>query len=311
MSQLALALPPPKLWQDFEDLTRDVVRFAFRDPGAANYGNQGAPQKGVDIYGREGTKGRLIGVQCKRMGKLDSAGKMLAGKLRSGQMAAEIQSAKSFTPTLEHYILATTGTRQVAIQDEERRLNEQQIKSGSFTFQVWFWDDFLGYLHKHGELLQWYYDRILQLKGVYSLDHQILYLFHMAFSRPAFSTRLSMEDSGNGLRDALRDTETALNTGQLQDRETKGLIRTAPGGIGMIANPAWQSELQKVLALVKSTRAAYKKAKDSNQILEYPDRIAVLDPQISNDLDTLRGDAIRQLNKVLTEAGLPEVDSPL
>ena len=306
-----MALPPPKLWEEFEELTRDVVRYAFNDPSATNYGNQGAPQKGVDVYGRENQRGRQIGVQCKRSGKPDATGRVLVGGLKVAQLSAEINKATAFSPALEHYILATTDTRRVAIQDEERRLNEAQLKAGSFTFQVWFWDDFLGYLHKYAPLLQWYYDRILQLKGAYSVDHQVLYLFHMAFSRPAFSTGLAKEESGAGLFDALKDTVTALNTGQLKDRETSGLLRAAPGGVGMLSNPRWRSEIGRVVELVKLARAEYKVARDDKKLIEYPDRVSVIHGSVAKNLDRLRGDAIRVLNGVLQDAGLPEVVSSL
>jgi hypothetical protein len=236
---------------------------------------------------------------------------MLPGGLRKGQLSSEIQNARSFSPDLEHYIIATTDTRGVAIQDEERKLNEAQIKAGSFTFQVWFWDDFLSYLHKYAPLLQWYYDRILQLKGVYSVDHQILYLFHMALSRPAFSTELANEESGAGLFEALKDTETALNTGQLTDRHTKGLLRAAPGGVGMLANQGWRDEVMKVVRFIQKARAAYKSARDNAKLIEYPDRVSVLDWNVAQELDRLRGDAIRSLNPVLRDAGLPEVVSSL
>lgn len=311
MRQVSMVLPPPRLWQEFEELTRDVFRFVFNDPGATNYGNQGAPQKGVDVYGRQDRRGRHIGVQCKRQGKSDASGRRLPGGLRVGQLAPEIQSAFAFTPPLEHYIVATTDARQVAIQDEERRLNAAQIKAGAFTFQVWFWEDFLSYLHKYAPLLQWYYDQILQMKGVYSVDHQILYLLHMAFSRPAFTTPLDAEESGKGLFEALRDTEAALNTGQLSDRETKGLIRAAPGGGTMISNTNWRVEIQTVLAMVQRARAEYKKAKDSDKIIELSRKIEVRDLASAKAIDKLRGDAIRTLNNVLRAAGLPEVVSPL
>jgi len=306
-----MALPPPRYWQEFEELTKDVLRYAFNDPGASNYGNQGAPQKGVDVFGREDQRGRLIGVQCKRRGRHDAQGRTLAGGLKVSQLAPEIQNAKSFTPKLDHYVLATTDSRQKAIQDEERRLNEAQIIAGSFSFQVWFWEDFLSYLHKYAPLLNWYYNRVLELKGVYSVDHQILYLFQMAFSRPAFSTQLAKEDSGSGLFDALKDTEKALATGELRDRETKGLLRAGPGGVGMLSNSTWRRDMEYIVSLVKQARAKYKQARDDRQIIEYPDGVSVLDFSVAHDLDKLRGDAIRLLNVVLTDAGLPEVVSPL
>lgn len=312
MRQIAMVLPPPRLWQEFEELTRDVVRLVFNEPGATNYGNQGAPQNGVDVYGRENKRGRMIGVQCKRLGKFDVQHKMLPGGLKVSHLESEIKKAKKFTPHLDHYIIATTDSRQKAIQDAERWLNEEQIKANSFTFQVWFWEDFQSDLHKYAPLLQWYYDKILQLKGVFNVDHQILYLLHMAFSRPAFTTRLSAEESGSGLFDALKDTETAINTGHLSDRQTKGLLRAAPGSATMLSKPAWQDEIAKALSKVQEARAAYKKARDDDKtIIEHPQGVEVRDWVVAQNLDTLRGDAIRILNGVLAEAELPEVVSPL
>ena len=312
MGKIDLALPPPRLWQQFEALTKDVVQHNYNDKTATAYGNQGAPQHGVDVYGRENGRGTKIAVQCKRLGKTDSAGRMLPGGLKLEHLETEIENAKSFPGGLEHFILATTDTRKVKIQDEERRLNELQIKSGSFTFQVWFWDDYLGFLHKYAPLLRWYYEHILELKGVYSVDHQILYLFHMAFSRPAFTTKLTAEESGSGLFDALQDTETAINAGQLKDRQTKGLLRVAPGGAGMISKLSWRNEIGKALQKVQEARAAYKTARDdAKTIIEHPKGVEVRDWAVAQQLDQLRGDAIRTLNRVLVEAELPEVVSAL
>jgi hypothetical protein len=307
MGQIAMVLPPPSLWQQFEELTTDVVRYIYNDKAATRYGNQGAPQHGVDVYGRENPGGRRIAVQCKRLGKIDAQGRMLPGGLQPKDLVTEIAKAKSFPGGFDHYILATTDLRQVAIQDEERRVSEAE----SFTFQVWFWDDYLGYLHRYAPLLNWYYEHVLELKGVYNADHQILYLLHMAFSRPAFTTRLSGEESGSGLFQALQDTETAINLGQLKDRKTKGLLRVAPGGVGMLSNPLWQTEIAAVLKKVQTARRAYKQGVEDEKIIEYPKRVGVADWQVGQNIDTLRGDAIRILNGVLRNAGLPEVVSPL
>jgi hypothetical protein len=133
----------------------------------------------------------------------------------------------------------------------------------------------------------------------------------MAFSRPAFATELAREESGPGLSDALKDTETALNTGQLKDRETSGILRVGPGGIGLIGNSKWQAQMQEVLRLVKEARAAYKHARDNQKLIEYPKQISILDWSVAQNLDKLRGDAIRILNRVLKDADLPEVVSSL
>jgi hypothetical protein len=306
-----MVLPPPKLWQEFEELTRDVARFRFNDPGAKNYGNQGSTQNGVDVYCQEYGGGDLIGIQCKRRGSFDAQGRAFPGGLKVSDLAPAILEAKSFSQPLKRFILATTDSRKTDIQDEELRLNALQKQSGGFAFEVLFWEDYLGELHRHGELLKWYYQHILELKGVYSPDHQILYLFHVAFSRPAFTTPFLNEESGPHLVDALRDTETALNTGQLVDREMKGHIRSAPGGLTLIAEPAWQKAAEDALRLVREARSKYKVFKDAGDLIEVSTGVKALNPSVACELDRLRGDAIRSLNAALKSAELPEVISPL
>lgn len=311
MGQIAMALPPTLLWQQFETLTRDVTAIVFSDPSAHAYGNQGAAQNGVDVYCRERGDGRLVGIQCKRLGRTNANGNALAGGLKVGHIDSEISKAEAFHTPLGHYVIATTDSRRTEIQDYAIATSEVRRKSGKFTFDVWFWDDFLSYLHKYSTLLQWYYDNVLQLKGIYSFEHQILYLVQMAFSRAAFTTPIHMEGGDTELADALKHTEKALNTGHLQDRETSTLLRVAPGGIGMIVNPSWRTGLEGVLHLVKEARSKYKKAMDNGLIVERSNTIEVRDWQVAQELDQIRGDAVRELNKVLLDAGLNEVVSPL
>ncbi len=313
MRQISMVLPPPRLWQEFEELTKDAARYFFNDDTATAYGNQGAAQNGVDVYCRKDGNGHLIGIQCKRVGKLDAQGNRLPGGLKPENLKKEIGNAEKHLPKLDRFIIATTDSRSTSIQNEAKILNAQQLQNRSFTFEVWFWEDFLGFLHKYAPLLQWYYDRILQLKGVYNTNHQILYLFHMAFSRPAFNTRLTAEENGSDLLQALIDTETALDTGHLRDRVTTGLLRVAPGGIGMISDDAWKAELLEVLHHVQDARALYRKARDTDHtLIELADgTLKVTDGAISQALDDLRRQAVQILNGVLVGAGLPKVDSRL
>ncbi len=311
MAQITMALPPTLLWQNFEALTRDVASIVYSDPDAHAYGNQGAAQNGVDVYCSENGDGRLIGVQCKRLGKNDVQGRGLAGGLKLSHIDAEIAKAELFPNPLKHYVIATTDSRRTEIQDYAIQITVERKNAGKFTFDVWFWDDFLSHLHKYSQLLQWYYDNVLQLKGIYSFDHQILYLVEMAFSRAAFTTPLNIEGGNSELYDALKDTEKALNTGHLQDRENKSILRVAPGGITMVSNLSWRTGLAKVLKLVKDARETYKSAKDKDLIIELAHRIEIRDWQVAQKLDRIRGDAVRELNVVLKDAGLNGVDSPL
>jgi|688.fasta_scaffold266876_2 hypothetical protein len=44
-----VAFPPPQHWQDFENLTVEVFRAVFDDPGAQGHGRSGQAQYGVDV----------------------------------------------------------------------------------------------------------------------------------------------------------------------------------------------------------------------------------------------------------------------
>lgn len=310
-SQITMALPPPLLWQDFEQLTLSKAKFIFDDFNAQSYGNPGAPQDGVDVYCRNGRAGERIGIQCKRSGRIDALGRPLPGGLKVRELAHEVNQAKRFRGGLSHYIVATTQPRIVALQDEAERLNELNIKASLFTVQIWFWEDYISALHRSADLLQWYYANVLQLKGVYNPDHQILYLLHVAFSRPAFNVRMYAEESGVGLQEALRDTEKALNTGQLQDRISSRMLHVAPGGISLLANPIWREHAKEALKCVQEARAAYKHAVDNGSLVSTAERIIIRDSRVAHHLDTLRRKAIDAINDALREAQLPLVESNL
>ena len=306
-----IALPPPLLWQQFESLTRDTASIIYDDPNATAFGNQGAAQNGVDVYCEERSSNRLIGIQCKRLGKLDANGNALAGGLKVKHLTTEINNAEAFTPALDHYVIATTDARRTAIQRRALEISRQRKQAGKFTVGVMFWEDFLGHLHNHATLMQWYYTNILNLSGLYNLDNQILSLCQTAFSRPAFSTKLDDEEGITDLLDALKDTKKALNTGRLQDREAKHLLRVAPGGIGLISDHSWVQSLQDVVALVSEAEKECRKAFSADKFVQLSKRIEVRDTSVAKKIDKLRGDAVRELNKVLAAAGLNEVETNL
>lgn len=310
MGQITMALPPPLLWQQFETLTKDVAEHAFTNIGGfQNYGTQGSAQNGVDVFGDHNSK--ITGIQCKRLGKFNAQGQMLPGGLKIKHLNTEISLAEKFSSPLSHYIIATTDGRTTSLQDEALKINEKRKSLGKFTFQIWFWEDYLSYLHKYSPLLNWYYENILEQKGVYSTDHQILYLLHMAFSRPAFNTKLTAEESGNGLFVALKDTETAINTGQLKDRLDGSLIRIAPGGVGFLLNTDWRKKIEEALNLVKNARSEYKKAKDVGSISESTHRVFIRDFDVAIKIDDSRRKAIELVNEVLVSASLPQINSSL
>src|ERR1039457_5367904 len=120
-----LQIPPPKYWQQFEDLCLDIFRNIWSDPTAQKNGRQGQPQHGTDICGKAGSHGRALhGVQCK--GK-DAA---YGGLVTEGELRDEIEKAKSFTPRLSHWILATTAPKNAAIEQLAREVTEEHRTRG-------------------------------------------------------------------------------------------------------------------------------------------------------------------------------------
>ena len=125
---------PPKNWQDFESLCRDLWERIWNDSNTQKNGRSGQPQHGVDVYGQP-TPTTWAGVQCK--GKDNYTHKPVTVK----ELTAEVKKAKRFRPALSTWILATTAPRDVAIQQKAREITAEHAEQGLFTVAVWSWED--------------------------------------------------------------------------------------------------------------------------------------------------------------------------
>ncbi|MGA2266231.1 MAG: tetratricopeptide repeat protein [Phycisphaerae bacterium] len=141
-------VPPPKDWQVFERHMRDLFEAHWKAP-AQMHGRTGQPQCGVDIYGQLGGGQDYHGVQCK-LHDAEAKPAVIAEELE-----AEADKATKFHPKLIHFILATTGPRDVVVQNAVRKLNERENKP--FTVEVVFWDDILDLYDKHLDIFSQHY----------------------------------------------------------------------------------------------------------------------------------------------------------
>ncbi len=146
-------IPPPDRWEDFEDLCRDLWAILWDNPDTRKHGREGQPQAGVDVYGQPKRGSEWHGVQCKV--KSQTAG----GRLTRKEILEEVEKAKTFTPPLSGFVLATTAPRDVGVQEIVREITNEQIAKGSFPVAVSFWDDVLEALQGHDELLRKHYER--------------------------------------------------------------------------------------------------------------------------------------------------------
>ncbi len=135
-------LPRPKSWDEFEDISTDVLKRLWKEPYIVRNGRSGQKQNGVDIYGQPehlggATSGKYAGAQCKVTDALDLA-----------TVEAEVAKAKDFQPTLAEYLVLTTAPRNAQLQKEVR------THSWPFRVHVMFWDDISLELSGHDDLLQ-------------------------------------------------------------------------------------------------------------------------------------------------------------
>jgi hypothetical protein len=141
----ASQVPPPKNWQEFETLCWDLWRRIWKDTGAQKNGRLGQPQCGVDVSGRRGEA--PAGLQAKGKDNFTDQ------RVTVPELEAEVEKAKGFKPPLKEFILATTGPKDVAVEQAARELTERHRSAGLFTVMVLGWDDILLLLEDHPDVI--------------------------------------------------------------------------------------------------------------------------------------------------------------
>lgn len=97
-TRFQMSVPPPKGWEEFEDIVLSCLRIKWGSPGLAKHGRRGQAQAGVDIYGPD-YLGRLVGIQCKNT----------PDGLEFSTVEGESERAEAFQPSLSAFYLATTA----------------------------------------------------------------------------------------------------------------------------------------------------------------------------------------------------------
>ena len=135
---------PPNDSTAFESLCLDLWKDIWQDSDAQKNGRRGQRQDGVDIFGHK--NGSVVGVQCKQ-----KDGRLWA-KVTPDELEAEVEAARRFEPKLARFILATTASRDTAVQRRANQLTEQHKKAGLFTVAVWAWEDIWHELYRRKPL---------------------------------------------------------------------------------------------------------------------------------------------------------------
>ncbi|HSK74736.1 MAG TPA: tetratricopeptide repeat protein, partial [Pyrinomonadaceae bacterium] len=148
-------IPSPANWQDFESLCRDLWSHIWNDPYAKKNGRSGQKQNGVDIWGRPHQGASWVGIQCK--GKDKNFGKKVSVK----ELIEEANKAKTFEPKLSHWILVTTGEKDVAVEQKARELTVEHLKQDLFAVDVLGWNDIVDLLGDYEEVIKKHYKGLL------------------------------------------------------------------------------------------------------------------------------------------------------
>lgn len=124
------AIPPPKSWDEFEDIMLAAAKLRWNSTDFQRNGRVGQKQDGVDVFGHD-DDGRHIGVQCKNT----------VSGISISVVEGEVANAEKFEPRLEWLYIATTAQRDAPLQKEVRVLSEARCLDGKFRVGILFWDD--------------------------------------------------------------------------------------------------------------------------------------------------------------------------
>lgn len=123
-------VPPPKSWDEFEDITLAAAKLRWNSTDFERHGRTGQKQDGVDVFGHD-DDGRHIGVQCKNS----------VGGISIAVVEREVANAEEFQPALDRLYIATTAQRDAPLQKAVRLLSEDRRVNGDFRVAILFWDD--------------------------------------------------------------------------------------------------------------------------------------------------------------------------
>lgn len=120
----------------FEKFALDLWGARYPDSKSTLYGRNGQGQNGVDVVVRSGD--RLIGLQCKAVGKLDQI-----------TIEAEVDRAKRFTPSISDLVVVTTAPHDAKLVSYVETLTRHHKQSNLFSVSYHGWDDMLRILEDH------------------------------------------------------------------------------------------------------------------------------------------------------------------
>lgn len=128
--------PPPKSWEQFEELCADLFEAMWSDPSLVRHGRAGQAQNGVDILGARGAI-YPVGIQCKKKSQWPEK------KLKMSEVNEEVKKADNFKPELKEFYILTTAALDATLQGEVLKLNIERVRQNKFQVVVLFWPEII------------------------------------------------------------------------------------------------------------------------------------------------------------------------
>lgn len=126
--------PPPRSWEQFEELCADLFESLWNDPRLVRHGRSGQAQFGVDIIASRGGI-YPVGLQCKKKAQWPPK------SLTMREVRRELAEAEKFKPALKEFYILTTIPADAPLQGQVRTLNETRREAGQFEVEVLFWPE--------------------------------------------------------------------------------------------------------------------------------------------------------------------------
>ena len=139
--------PPPRSWEQFEELCADLFEVMWSDPRLVRHGRAGQPQYGVDIVAARGSI-FPVGLQCKK--KAHWPGK----KLTFAEVMKETEEADKFSPLLKEFYILTTALGDEQLEKQVRHFNESRQKNEKFLVTVLPWTEIVRRVSRYNEVAQ-------------------------------------------------------------------------------------------------------------------------------------------------------------
>lgn len=156
-------LSKPENWQDFESLCKKLWWEIWKCEEIKKNWRQWQNQSWVDVYWVPKNEIEYYWIQCKWKDDY------INSRLNEKEIDEEIEKAKNFKPKLKKYYFATTGNKDVEIEEYVRKKNLENIHIWLFEIHLFSWEDIVDLINENPNTYRYYVESI-NFKDEYDVE---------------------------------------------------------------------------------------------------------------------------------------------